>query len=101
MDQQLAEIHWDKIAWNQLQELHKYISKKSLQNANRVRLEILEKVNKIPSQPTRFGLDNYKNNNDGTYRYFELYHQRIAFRVNAKVIKIMMVRSTYQEPTKY
>ncbi len=94
-------IKWDKQAWVQLQNVYEYISKNSLQNANKVRLEIIAKVDSILKEPARFGEDKYKKNNDGSYRYFEIYKYRIAFRILKNQILILRVRSTYQEPLEY
>ncbi|MBP6455501.1 MAG: type II toxin-antitoxin system RelE/ParE family toxin [Chitinophagaceae bacterium] len=94
-------IKWDKQAWVQLQNVYEYISKNSLQNANKVRLEIIAKVDSILKVPTSFGEDKYKKNNDGSYRYFEIYTYRIAFRILKNQILILRVRSTYQEPLEY
>jgi len=94
-------IKWDEEAWLGLQKALEFIKEKSFRNAEKVSDEILKKISTIPEYPTKFGLDKLKNNNDGSYRYFELHHLRIAFRITEKEIKILRIRSTHQEPLSY
>ena len=94
-------IKWDREAWDQLQQLYEYIAEDSQMNALKVRHDIVEKVDSIVSDPLRYGADKFKKQNDGTYRYFELHHYRIAFRITKEEVKILPVRSTYQEPLLY
>ncbi len=61
----------------------------------------MEAVDKLSTNPERFALDKYKNKNDGSYRYFELYRYRIAYRIYESHIRILRVRSTDQEPREY
>jgi hypothetical protein len=58
----------------------------------------LEKLN---INPERHGLDKLRINNDGTYRYFEIHHYRVAFRIYKNHVRILRVRNTYQEPFEY
>ena len=101
MSQPSLMIKWDRTTWAQLQQLYEYIFENSPKNAKKVRQEIVEMVDCIPSNPLRHGKDKFKKNNDGTYRYFELHHYRIAFRITDEEIKILRVRSTHQEPLLY
>ena len=45
--------------------------------------------------------DKLKTNNDGSYRAFELYRYRIAYRFIEKEIRIFRVRHTSREPKEY
>ena len=45
------KISWDKQAINYFREAIRYIRKDSPQNANKVKKEILEKINKLPKRP--------------------------------------------------
>jgi plasmid stabilization system protein ParE len=101
MNSSELEIKWDKLAFIQLQKFIEFIEEDSIQTATKVKYEILKKVNSILEEPTAFGIDKYKLNNDGSHRYFEMHHLRIAFRKTKKEIKILRVRSTHQEPKFY
>lgn len=98
---QQYEVLWNATARKQVKQIYDYIQQESLQNARKVIIEIAEATEKLNTNPERFGLDKYKKNNDGTYRYFELYRYRIAFRIYKAHIRILRVRSTDQEPLEY
>lgn len=101
MEKNLLKIRWDKQAWIQLDSAYEYIKEDSEQNAQKIRADIIYKIKEIPNHPTKYRADKYKNNNDGSYKYFEIYHYRIAFRVTEKIVKVMRIRSTYHEPLEY
>jgi hypothetical protein len=100
MPEQLP-VNWDIQAWEHLGKAYDYIKESSLQNAEKVRTTIIERINKIPAHPTAYGLDKLKNLNDGSYRYFELYHYRTTFKITETEIRILRIRSTYQEPLEH
>lgn len=95
------EVVWNTIARKQVRKIYDYILKDSAQNAKNILAEILISTEKLQMNPERFGQDKYKKNNDGTYRYYELYSYRIAFRIYQNHIIILRVRSTEQEPLSY
>lgn len=101
MVEQRYEVLWNATARNQVKKIYNYIEKDSVQNAKKVIKEIIESTEKLDKNPDRFGLDKHKNGNDGSYRYFELYKYRIAFRIYNTKIRILRVRSTDQEPLEY
>jgi plasmid stabilization system protein ParE len=55
------------------------IAKDSVQNAEKVRVEILDKINTLRSNPEILSPDKYKINNNGNFRTFELHRNRIAY----------------------
>ena len=71
---------WSTSAKKQLQATFEYIKQDSLQNATRVRDEIINFSIELALKPDIYPLDKYKLHNDGTYRAFELYRQRISYR---------------------
>jgi len=95
------EVIWNATAKRQVRKIYDYIQQESLQNAKKVILGIAEATEKLNANPDRFALDKYKRNNDGSYRYFELYRYRVAFRIYNTHIRILRVRSTDQEPLEY
>lgn len=92
-------IQWGKRAEKQFLEAIEYNKKDSDQNAQRVGRTILAVINSISENPEKFGLEKYKQPNDGTYRYFNKYHYRISFRVQTTFIKIIRVRHQKRKPT--
>ena len=82
------EVIWNMIAQKQVRKIYEYIFQDSVQNAGKVLEEITISTTKLENNPERFGLDQYKKNNDGSYRYYELYQYRIAFRIYKNHIRI-------------
>jgi plasmid stabilization system protein ParE len=80
---------------------YKYISEDSPQNALKVIEDIIAAANKAITNPEFYNPDKYKVNNDGSYRAFEKHHYRIVYRYNKGIIRILRVRHTKMEPTKY
>jgi len=78
------KITWSKSALKQFEAAINYIAEDSIQNAEKVRKEILEKIEKLISYPEIYSPDKYKTDNDGSYRAFELHRYRIAYRVKKK-----------------
>ncbi len=95
------KITWSKTALKQFEFSINYIAEDSLQNAEKVRKEILEKIENIIANPEIYSTDKYKTNNDGSYRAFELHRYRIAYRFIVKEIRILRIRHTSREPKDY
>ncbi|HOU46717.1 MAG TPA: hypothetical protein PLL99_02870 [Chitinophagales bacterium] len=92
---------WDEEAKKEFRKHIKRIKLDSIQNAEKLRHTIIEKVSKIADHETKHTIDKFKQNNDGKYRAFEIYHIRIAYYIDEKEIRIVRFRSTHQEPLKY
>lgn len=96
-------VIWDKVALGQLKEAYQYIRKDSLQNAQKVKRDILAKVASLSDHPARYGADKLRMDHDTRFRAFELHHYRVAYYINeasAEVI-ILRIRHTSQEPLGY
>ena len=92
------KITWAKTALKQFEAAINYIAEDSIQNAEKVRKEILEKIEKLRVNPEIYTFDKHKASNDGSYRAFELYRYRIAYRIIEMEIRIFRVRHTSREP---
>lgn len=68
---------WSNKAKMQLKAASDYIMQHSVQNAEKVRNEIIDLTINLINHPEKYPLDKYKISNDGTYRAFEIYHYRI------------------------
>jgi plasmid stabilization system protein ParE len=95
------KIIWDDIAKKSLKQIIQYIREKSPQNAEVLKQKVLDIVGEIPKHPKRHNLDKYRIDNDGNFRAFEIYHIRISYYEDLDFVKILRVRSTYQEPLDY
>ncbi|HWD90056.1 MAG TPA: type II toxin-antitoxin system RelE/ParE family toxin [Mucilaginibacter sp.] len=94
-------ITWDKQALYYFRDAIQYIRKDSPQNADKVKKEVLEKINELLAHPEIHNPDKYKINNTGNYRAFELYRFRIGYLVKDDEIIIARIRNTNQEPREY
>ncbi len=94
-------IKWDKQAARQLDEAVDYITKDSIQNAEKVELDILTTIGKIPKHPERYSKDKFKLKNDGSFRAFELHHYRVSYRYINNEIRILRIRHTSRCPKPY
>lgn len=95
------KIGWDRNALRQFNKSILYIAEDSIQNAENVRADVLEKIESLLSYPEKFPPDKYKANNDGNFRAFELHRLRVAYYVGVDVIRILRVRHTSREPQGY
>src|SRR5207249_6317477 len=91
------KINWDSAALKQFNKAIAYIAEQSLQNAEKIRAEVIQKVESLIKYPEANPLDKYKIDNDGNSRAFEIHHLRIAYFISPSEIRIIRVRSTYQE----
>ncbi len=101
MVEQQYEVLWNCTVRKQVKKIYDHIAKESLQNAKKVVIEITTSTEKLNTNPQRFGIDKYKTNNNGNYRYYELYIYRIAFRIYKTYIRILRVRNTDREPLEF
>lgn len=95
------KIIWDTVAKNSLKHIIAHIKEDSDQNAEIVKNEIFALIKEIPKNPERYNIDKYKKNNDNNFRALEIYHVRIAYFIESNAIRIIRIRSTYQEPLEY
>lgn len=94
-------IKWDQQAVLYFADAIRFIRRKSPQNAEKVKQEILNKIRDLILYPEIHPPDKFKNNNTGNYRAFELHRYRIAYLIKETEIIIARVRHTSQEPLMY
>lgn len=94
-------IKWNKRAITQFDEAIAYIESDSISNAEKVKRDILFKINDILKHPEIHRLDKYKINNDNTYRAFEIHRFRITYRYTKGQIRIIRIRHTKMSPLFY
>ncbi len=96
-------IIWSPEALAQLTDARKTILdiSKSVISANRLAREIFESTDILADQPELYPLDKNKNNNDGTYRCYEVRRYNVAYRVFGDTIRIIRIRWSGREPKKH
>ena len=94
-------IVWSYEATLQLKAAYEFIKKDSVQNAEKVRHEIVAITRGLAKHPSKYNPDKYKLSNDGSYRAFEKHRFRVAYRVLKNEIRILRIRHTSLEPKQY
>jgi plasmid stabilization system protein ParE len=98
----MRKLIWHKLATKNLEKILDHIEEDSIQNAEKVALEILRKLTRAKENPEFYNKDKYKTNNPkGSYRAFEIYHIRVSIYFDDKEIRVVRVRHTKQKPLKY
>lgn len=97
----MVEIVWAKIAVRSLQNVYEYLLEESFQNAHKVREDIFEAIDKLPKNSERYHLDQFKLDNPGNYRAFEMHNYRITYLHTTSQIKILRIRHVKQNPKTY
>ena len=94
-------IKWNKGALKQLGEAIFYIENDSYINAQKVRKDILLKIDGLLKHPESHSLDKFKIKNDGSFRAFEIHSYRISYRYQKNEIRIIRLRHTKMNPLGY
>lgn len=95
------EVVWTTRSQQHMKQIHKYISRDSLKNAEKVILDITVAVMKAVTNPECYRSDKYKKNNDGSFRAFEKHQYRVVYRFSKNIIRVLRVRHTSREPKFY
>jgi plasmid stabilization system protein ParE len=100
MVEKVYAIVWDVKALMQFNEAYQYIRKDSYQNAQKVKHGIVETVKGLAKDPRRYQPDKFRLDKNPDFRSFELYRIRVTYYIDEDrtTVKILRVRSTWQEP---
>lgn len=95
-------VIWDEDARANFKQAIAHIKKNSLQNAEKIKKEILVSTNSLINEPERLHApDKYRMNNDGSYRAYEIHKFRVSYFVGKDNIRIIRFRHVSQEPQTY
>lgn len=97
----VKKVIWPPHAQKQLAQACEYIASSSPQNAQKVKTAILASTRELAAHPEKHPPDKYKNNNDISFRAYELHRFRIAYRITENEIIIVRIRHTKQNPSLY
>lgn len=96
------DLVWDKEALAHLKEIYNFLKKgNDFAFANEVKNAILKTTQDLVKNPYIFEQDRFKFDNDSTFRAFETFKYRIAYKITEKQIRILRVRHTSREPIEY
>ncbi len=92
-------IEWNKNAQKQFSQAIEYISNDSEQNAEKVGRIVPQMINKLSENPERYGLEKYKQPNDGSYHYFIKYQYRVSFHIQKNLVRIIRILHQKRKPS--
>ncbi len=95
------KVIWDESARVSLKKAYNRIKQDSLEQAEKVRLEILTASGKLADHPEMYPPDKYRKDKDVRFRAFEKYSYRISYFVAEDVIHVLRFRHVKQEPEEY
>jgi plasmid stabilization system protein ParE len=92
---------WSLRAKASLKKAYDHIAQDSPENAVKVRDVLIDMTLQLESFPEKYLLDQYRTNNDGTWRAFEKYNCRISYRILKTQIRIVRLRHVRRSPLPY
>ena len=93
---------WDKVALNNLKNIFDYLkAENNLVFAKEVKDIILKTTKELLANPNLFEQDRFKSDNDGSYRAFEKFKYRVAYKITENQIRILRIRHSNREPIEY
>ena len=95
------KVVWDELARAALEEAYYYIKEDSVQQAQKVRKEILTATRKLAKHPESHPPDKYRKDKDARFRAFEKYSYRISYFIAEDSIRILRFRHVKRQPEEY
>ncbi len=95
------KVTWTKLATKQFNAAIKFIRKESEQNAEKVRVTLLNKIIGLQDDRWIHRHNPHKRNNDGNYLYFEILLYSIVYYATPSEVFKIRIRHTSMEPKKY
>jgi plasmid stabilization system protein ParE len=94
-------VVWDEFALTALKEAYTYIRKDSLQQAEKVKQEIIASTKALADHPEKYPPDKYRKDNDTRFRAFEKHNYRISYFIAEETIRVLRVRHVKMQPKEY
>jgi plasmid stabilization system protein ParE len=94
-------VVWDESAQSALKEAYDRIKQNSLQQAEKVKLEIIAATKKLSDHPDMYPPDKYRTDKDIRFRAFEKYSYRISYFITDDVVRVLRFRHVKQQPEHY
>ena len=95
------QIKWDDEPLAAFRAAIAYIRKRSFQSADKVKQDILEKIDQLAEHLEIHPPDKWKEGNQQQFRAFEIHRFRISYEVMNEEIIIARFRHTSQQPEMY
>ncbi|RPE09137.1 type II toxin-antitoxin system RelE/ParE family toxin [Chitinophaga lutea] len=84
-----------------LKDAYEHIKKDSVKSAEKVRDKLLASIKALAINPHFYPPDKYRQQNDGSYRAYELLKYRITYHVSEDQVTVIRVRHTKMDPLVY
>ncbi len=95
------KVVWDELARTALKEAYNYIKADSIQQAEKVKQEIIAASKKLADLPEMYPPDKYRKDKDIRFRAFEKYNYRLSYFIAEDTIRVLRFRHVKQEPQEY
>ncbi|MBK5277331.1 MAG: type II toxin-antitoxin system RelE/ParE family toxin [Bacteroidia bacterium] len=95
------KVVWDELARSALKNAYHYINQDSLQQAERVKQEIMGATKKLADNPKMYPPDKYRKDKDGRFRAFEKDSYRISYFIAENSIRVLRFRHVKKQPKEY
>ena len=93
-------IRWDRLAKESLDDIYKYISQDSLQNARKVKKELIKLVGSLNDFPDKYSREEFLEEEPENYRSVSKWSYKIIYEVTDEAIIIADIFHTRQHPSK-
>jgi len=93
-------IRWDRLAKESLDNIYEYILQESLQNAQKVKKELVKLVSSLSDFPEKYPREEFLKEESENYRSVGKWSYKIIYEVTDEVVIIADIFNTHQHPSK-
>ena len=93
-------VRWDIEAIEDLKAIYKYIKKKSPDNAEKVKKELIKLAGTLTTFPDKYPKEPILEHEDGDFRFIAKWSYKIIYEITNKEVIIALIFHTSQEPVK-
>ena len=101
MEEERRLIVWNTSTLDRFADELERLASFSYAKAEQVEGAVLDCLQQAVDMPERYAKDQYKRNNPGHYRAFEIEDYRISYRHDKKQIRVLRVQHIRQKPLYY
>ncbi len=93
-------IRWDRLARESLDNIYEYILLDSLQNARKVKKELIKLVGSLSDFPEKYSREEFLEEESENYRSVSKWSYKIIYEVTDEAIIIADIFNIHQHPSK-
>lgn len=95
------KVIWDELARTALKKAYSHIKQDSLEQAEKVKQEVILAAKKLSDHAQMHPPDKYRKDHDIRFRAFEKYNYRISYFITEDFIRVLRFRHVKQQPEEY